>query len=301
MRRLWIDTHVHVCDGGPHGQKRRHFLNDLLAVLDREAADLRFVISPDAARLSRIMEKPEGVLESNAFLRDLCQAAPRRLYGSCTVNPHFLDESLRVMDLCYGEWGFVQLGEMLQYMMGYVMDSEPVERLVRKALEYEVPVQVHISTSNRREHPSSFGLEQLEDLCHAVQRVPEAKYILAHAVGMPDDDPPVVNAYLDFVETQFGAWPRNFWLEIRDFNSPGVRSALARVPHDRLLAGTDWVTRVGPPFLPYGTIFGIQREQDNPYSPCVETMVCFLREAGASEATVDRIGSVNARELYGIE
>jgi chromosome segregation protein len=57
--------------------------------------------------------------------------------------------------------------------------------------------------------------------------------------------------------------PDNFWVEIRDFDSPGVRSALARVRADRLLAGTDWVTRVGPPFLPYGCIFGVQRAEDN--------------------------------------
>jgi hypothetical protein len=45
--------------------------------------------------------------------------APNRLYGSCTVNPNHLQESLRVMDRCFGEWAFVQLGEMLQYAMGF--------------------------------------------------------------------------------------------------------------------------------------------------------------------------------------
>jgi predicted TIM-barrel fold metal-dependent hydrolase len=296
-RRTWIDTHVHVCDIGPDGHVRPRFAEDLLEVLDREAADLRFVVSPDGARLSRVGQAAEGVREGNEFIRDLVRRAPGRLYGSCMVNPNFLDASLQMMDLCFGEWGFVQLGEMLQYMMNYEMNSDPVERIVRHAIDFEVPVQVHISTSNRMTHNSSWGIAQLEDLLGLVERVPEAKYILAHAVGMEDDNPPVVDQYLDLIDARCGGLPGNFWLEIRDFNSPGVRSVLERVPADRLLAGTDWVTRIGPPFLPYGVVFGVQCAEDNPYPPGVEAMVGFLKDAGASEETIGLIGEGNAREL----
>jgi predicted TIM-barrel fold metal-dependent hydrolase len=297
MSRTWIDTHVHVCDLGPEGQPRPHFLRDLLAVLDADGADLRFVISPDGARLSAVGRSAEGVLGGNAFIHDLVRRAPGRLYGSCMVNPHFLDVSLRAMERCFEHWGFVQLGEMLQYMMDYRMDSDPVERLVRQAVAYDVPVQVHISTSNRMTHPSSWGLAQLQDLFGLVDRVPAAKYILAHAVGMPDDDPPVVEPYLDLIETRYGEVPGNFWFEIRDLNSPGVRTVLQRVAPTRLLAGTDWVTRVGPPFLPYGVVFDVQTAEANPYPPCVESLVEFLRAAGADETTARLIGEANAREL----
>lgn len=295
--RLWLDTHVHVCDYGSDGEERPGFLGELLRVLDAEEADLRFVISPNGLRLSRVINESEGVAAANEFIHDLVARAPGRLYGSCIVNPHFLDESLRMMDQCFGEWGFVQLGEMLQYMMDYEMNSPPVEALVRRSVEFEAPVQVHISTSNAGTHPSSHGMAQLDDLCRLADKIPEASYILAHAVGMPDGDPPVVDQYLDFIDERYGSFPANFWLEIRDFDSPGVRSALDRVPADRLLAGTDWVTRVGPPFLPYGCIFGVQRPEDNPYPPKVESMVRFLKDAGADDDTVDRIGHRNAIEL----
>jgi predicted TIM-barrel fold metal-dependent hydrolase len=298
-QRIWLDTHVHVCDYGPDGEQRPGFLGELLQVLDNEEADLRFVISPDALRLSRVMQQPEGVTEANEFIRNLVSRAPGRLYGSCIVNPHFLDESLRAMERCFGEWGFVQLGEMLQYMMDYEMDSGSAEKLVRRAAQLGVPVQVHISTSNAGTHPSSHGMSQLDDLCRLADRAPEAQYVLAHAVGMPDDDPPVVDQYLDFIDERYGSFPTSFWVEIRDFDSPGVRSVLDRVPADRLLAGTDWVTRVGPPFLPYGCIFGVERPEDNPYPPRVETMVQFLEDAGADDDTVDRIGHRNAMELLG--
>ncbi len=295
--QLWIDTHVHVSAYGPEGQPRAHLLEDLLAVLDGAGADLRFVLSPDGAELSRLATEPGGVTAGNHFIHDLAERAPGRLFGSCMINPRFLDESLRMMDTCFGQWGFVQLGEMLQYMMGYEMASPPVERIVRHAAQYGVPVQVHISTSNSRTHPSSFGVEQLRDLCDLSERVPEASYILAHAVGTPRSAPPVVDEYLEVIEGRFGGLPANFWLEIRDFDSPGVRSVLARVPANRLLAGTDWVTRVGPPFLPYGVIFGVTGTEANPYPPGVEAMVALLREHGASEEAIDLIASGNAREL----
>ncbi len=300
MKRRWIDAHVHVSAYGPDGERRERFLDDLVAMLDACDADLRLVLSVDGRETRRIIEDSAGALEGNRFIYELTRGASGRLYGSCTVNPHFLDESLRAMDACFGEWGFVQLGEMLQYMMDYKMDSPEVETIVRRAVEFDAPVQVHVSTSNRGEHPSSFGMAQLEDLFAAVQRVPEAKYILAHAVGMPDDDPPVVAAYLDAVEKRFGGWPDNFWMEIRDFDSPGVRCALERVPAEKLLAGTDWTSRVGPPFLPYGVVFGVKAAEENPYPPCVESMVGFLKQAGADADTIERIGWRNAAELYGL-
>ncbi|MFC1806120.1 amidohydrolase family protein [Planctomycetota bacterium] len=299
-RRPWLDTHIHVSAVGRDGQRRERLLDDLLEVLDRCDADLRFVLSPDGAELRRSINEPKGVHAANRFIHDLVREAPGRLYGSCNVNPHFLDESIRTMEVCFGEWGFVQLGEMLQYMMRYAMDSDAVERLVRLAVSFDVPVQVHLSTSNAMSHASSHGLDQLRDLFGCVERVPEAKYILAHAVGMPDD-PPVVDQYLDVIERELGGWPDTFWMEIRDFDSPGVASALARVPTTRLIAGTDWTTRVGPPFLPYGTIFGVSRAEENPYPPSVAAMVGFLKRAGASDEDADGIAFRNAAELLGIE
>lgn len=301
--RLWIDTHTHVSNYNADGTERKHLVKELVAVLDREGpeSDLRLLISPDGAELFVMGEAEGGTRAGNEFIYDVVKQAPGRLYGSCMVNPIYLDEALATMDLCLGLWGFVQLGEMLQYMMGYDMYSDEVVALVKRAQEFEVPVQVHISTSNRGAHPSSFGIAQLEDLSRLVEKVPGARYILGHAVGMPDDNPPVVDAYLDFIDQRFGCFPENFWLEIRDFNSPGVRSVLQRVPPDHLLAGTDWTTRVGPPFLPYGVIFGVEKAEDNPYPPGVPGMVACLRQAGASEEVIEMIASGNARELYKLQ
>lgn len=306
MERVWIDTHIHVSDIAPDGTRRQGMLRDLLDVLDRCDADLRFLISCDGPYTGRILREPGGMLVANRFIHDLVREAPGRLYGSCTVNPNFLAESLRVMDQCFGEWGFVQLGEMLQYMMGYRMDSPAAEVLVRKAVQYDVPVQVHLGTycwPGRGYTPfdSAAGIEHLADLLGCVRRVPQAKYVLAHAIGCGPTPDYVswADMFLDTIQGTFATWPRNFWIEVRDFQCRALSRTVREVPATRILSGTDWVTRIGPPFQDYGTMFDVRQGQ-NPFPPCVGSFVGFLRQAGASEAAIDRIGSGNARELYRI-
>jgi predicted TIM-barrel fold metal-dependent hydrolase len=293
----WLDLHVHASDWGEDGRYRPNLAEDLVAVLDAADADLRLILSPDRAWYDAIGRDPDAAMRGNEMIHDLVERAPGRLYGACLVNPRFPDASMRVMERCFERWGFVLLGEMLPYFFDFRMDSDAVGRLVRKAADYGAPVQVHISTSNARTHPSGFGREQMLDLFGIVERAPEARYILAHAVGGRKADPPVVDEYLDMIEARFGAWPRNFWMEIADFSSPGVASALRRVPQDRLVVGTDWTTRVGPPFLPYGAVFGVTSAAENPFPPCVGTLVEFLAAAGADEAAIQAIGFANAAAL----
>ena len=123
-----LPTHA-AEDDAAHGLHRAGFLDDLLAVLDRSGEDLRFVISCDGPYFGPMVHDPEAIATGNRFIYELIRAAPDRLYGSCTVNPHFLDASLRSMEQCFEHWGFVQLGEMLQYSMNYQLDSAAGERL----------------------------------------------------------------------------------------------------------------------------------------------------------------------------
>ncbi|MDP6778767.1 MAG: TatD family hydrolase [Candidatus Latescibacteria bacterium] len=299
----WVDTHVHVSNIGRGGEDRGDILPSLLDVMKGSGADLRFAISVDGPWIRRMMEDPTQILEGNRFIHDLANRAPDRLRGACTINPHFLDASLDAMRVCFEEWEFPLFGEMLPYIMDYRMNTDSVATLVRAAAEYGKPVQVHISTSNSGPQGpfEGGGTEQLEDLMDLAERVPEANTILAHFVGTEKDDPPVVSGYLDQIERRYGSFPGNFWAEIRDFNSPGVPVALERIPKDRLIVGTDWVTREGPPFLPYGVVFGTKRAEDNPHSPGVERMVQFLADSGATEDDIEGIAYRNAAGLLRIE
>lgn len=299
----WIDGHTHVSDYNIDGTKREDILPPLLEVLDGSGWDLRFIIDGALDLMRRMQDGAHAILEVNHFVYDLVQRAPDRLYGGCVINPHFLDESLEAMHVCFEKWGFVKLGEMVQYAMKYRMNSDSMEKVLRLAVDFDVPVQVHISTSNVAQGPGC-GVEQLTDFFGAVERVPEAKYILAHLVGTQKYNPPVVDEYLDIIEKKYGRWPDNFWAEIADFNSPGVRSVLKRVPLTRLIVGTDWTTQIGPPFLPYGIISyvgtGAVPFYLQPYPPSIDALVDFLRKAGARYAEIANIAYQNAAELYKI-
>jgi len=308
---LWLDTHIHVSDLGPDGATREHMLADLLDVLDRCDADLRFVVSCDGHYNTLVKQQPDGMMIANRMIRDLCRQAPECLFGSCLVNPNFLDESLRMMDVAFDEWGFVQLGEMLPYMLDFVMDSDPVERLVRQAVQFDVPVQVHLGTYwGYKMGASGHGMAHMEDLLGIAERVPEAKYILAHAIGCPSTTLRACGAetkrfiswadwFLDVIAGFFDEYPDNFWIEIRDFHCQALPRAVAEVPANRLLSGTDWTTRLGPPFQTYGTMFNVA-EADNPFPPQVASFLGFLQQAGASDETVERVAWRNAAELYGL-
>ena len=299
---IWIDTHIHVSDVGTDGQRREHMLDDLLALLGRCDADLRFVISCDGYYNSLVRDQRDGMMIANRMIHDLCRQAPDRLFGSCIVNPNFLDESLRMMDVAFGEWGFVQLGEMLQYMLDFRMDCDATEQVVRKAVEFDVPVQVHLGTYWAPGiGTSGHGMDHMEDLLGIARRVPEAKYVLAHAIGCGETKRfiPWADWFLDVLAGVFDEYPGNFWVEIRDFHCKALPRAVAEVPGNRLLSGTDWATRIGPPFQTYGTMFNVA-EEDNPFAPQVASFVEFLRQAGADEETIERIAWRNAEELYSV-
>ena len=101
--------------------------------------------------------------------------------------------------------------------MKHKMNTDAAEELSRLAVQFDVPIQVHLSTSGRTgPGPMGSGMEQLTDFFGIVERVPDAKYILAHAVGMEKDDQPVVDGYLDAIDKRYGSLPDNFWFEIRE-------------------------------------------------------------------------------------
>ena len=301
-KRHWIDTHIHVSDIGDDNKKRDRMLEDLLDVLDRCDADLRLAISPDAIYRERMKTDPASMLEANRMVYDLCRRAPRRLYGSCMVNPNFPDEALRVMKICFEEWGFVQLGEMHTVVLKYRMSDPATEKVVRLAARYDVPVQVHLGTywsKSALPGDAMDGMNQMGDLLTVAERVPQAKYILGHAIGCGRTTKyiPWADMYLDTLKGVFEQFPENFWVEIRDFQCPALPRAIREIPINHLLSGTDWSTRIGPPFQSYTTMFGL-KEEDNPFPPKVDSFIDFLRKAGATEADITRIGYENARELY---
>jgi len=299
---LWIDNHIHVSDSGPDGKKRERMPEDLLEVLDNCDADLRFIISNDGRDVSAMTKDPLAIMTGNRLIHDLCRRAPKRLFGSCTINANFPDESMDAMKACFEEWGFVQFGEMLPYIHKYRLTDASSEKLIKQAAKYNVPVQIHLGTwwcNNARPGDSMDGMNQFADILEVMKRVPEANYILAHAIGDSGPTPGCVSwadMYLDTLKL-YPEFPGNLWVEIANFSCPALKRTIKEVPVNKLISGTDWTTRIGPPFQPYGTMFGMKLK-DNPFPPGIESFAGFLRKAGASKDDIEKIGYRNAQELF---
>ncbi len=304
MKSTWIDTHIHLSDIGPGGRQRHGFLAALECLLDSCDADLRLIASCDSPYMGRMRDDPDAILPGNQFIHDVCRHFPGRIFGACTMNPLWPKASAQAIDRCFGDWGFVMLGEMLPYCHHYVMDCEDTALLVRQATGYGVPTQVHLGTYCRPDRgyvpgDSMDGIGQLADLMGCVRRVPEAWWVLAHAIGRAPDPTfiPWADMFLDAIFGVYGRFPDNFWIEIRDFYAQALPRVLREVPINRLLAGTDWTTRHGPPFAPYGTCFEAQ-PGNNPFPPAVASLLGFLRAAGANDDTIQAIACHNAKDLF---
>ncbi len=298
----WLDTHNHLCDLAPDGTPRPGFHHDIRAVLDQDPNELHLVVCPDGARMSRIGRDPAAMLAGAEMIRAAVQAGDGRLHGACMVNPRFPREARQTMDRCFGDWGFVMLGEMMQYSMGFRLAEPVCVELLRHAADLHVPVMVHIATFDVSQGELT-GTGQLADFLLAAEAVPEGRYILGHFIGMPENNPPHVLHYLDAIAARYGVWPRNFWAEIRDFSSPGLAVALARIPHDRLVSGSDWCNRGEPPHAPYGTAFDATLNHvPNPYAdePSSAFFAACLRQQGLTPETVERIAYGNAARLLGL-
>ncbi|MCK5804359.1 MAG: hypothetical protein KAI66_16090, partial [Lentisphaeria bacterium] len=75
----WIDTHVHVSGDSAS------LLDDVLAVMEPNDEDLRFVLSPGVAWLGAMREDVDAARRAAEGIQDLVLRAPDRFYGSCCV------------------------------------------------------------------------------------------------------------------------------------------------------------------------------------------------------------------------
>jgi predicted TIM-barrel fold metal-dependent hydrolase len=292
--RTWIDSHIHVRGWSEDGEGERDFaIEDLMAVLDADPAHLVWVISYSFPGIRAIQaDAAEGIPWTNEGQLRLVEEAPEgRLFGSVAVHPGAVEESLDAIDLYAGEHGFVQVGEVLGYAMGFVLDSPEMVRIARRAAEYDIPVQCHCSTAGQPQG------EQMRQTINLARQVPEAKIIAAHAIGG-------TNSYTHITAAEVYAMMggENLWLEIRDFNNrEWVREAVERLGSERLIAGTDWISRGQPPFPPYGILFPLEDTEEMPYPCTVASLEGFLRESGCDDEDVANIAARNSVELFGLE
>lgn len=293
-KRTWIDSHIHIRGWSQDGEGQRDFaIDDIMAVMDADPAHLVWVISFSFPGIRAITSNPaEGIPWTNEGQLRLVQEAPEgRIFGSIGVHPGALDESLAAIDLYAGEHDFVQVGEVLGYSMGFTLDSPEMVEIARKAAEYDVPVQCHVSTAGQQDG------EQMRQTISLARQVPEAKIIAAHALGGRNSYTHITAAE---IYREMGG--ENLWLEIRDFNTrEWVRAAIQRLGSERLIVGTDWIARNQPPFPPYGILFPLEDADEMPYPCSSASLIGFLRESGCDDEDVANIAAWNSIGLFGLE
>ncbi len=293
-RRTWIDSHIHIRGWSEDGEGERDFpIDEIMTVVDADPAHLVWIISFSFPGIRAIDSNPaEGIPWTNEGQLRLVQQAPEgRIFGSVGVHPGAVEQSEEAIDLYAGEHGFVQVGEVLGYSMGFELDSPEMVAIALRAADHDIPVQCHVSTNGQQDG------EQMRQTISLARQVPEAKIIAAHALGGRNS-----YTHITAAEVFYEMGGENLWLEIRDFNNrEWIRAAVERLGSERLIVGTDWIARNQPPFPPYGILFPEVNVDENPYPCSSASLEGFLREAGCDDEDVANIAAGNSVELFGLE
>jgi len=175
------------------------------------------VNAPDADSL------PEAIIAANERTRALMEAAPEVFWGSCALDIRAIDTCLEEMDRAINRLGFSAIGELRpQRERGFGLDSEPVRRVVERAVELGVGVNIHSSE-----------LEHISAIARLGREYPQAKIMMAHLGG-------------------FRFWKRgveavraldNVWVDVSAwclYSMGALEGALRRLGSSRVVFGTDF-------------------------------------------------------------
>ncbi len=88
-----------------------------------------------------------------------------RFLGACVVNPLFIDESLREIEDCHKQLGFVWVGELCNYMAPFQYTIKEFELLVEQVVKLNMILDVHTD---------------LEEMEYIIQKFPQATIVFPH-------------------------------------------------------------------------------------------------------------------------
>ncbi len=88
-----------------------------------------------------------------------------RFLGACVVNPLFIDESLREIEDCHKQLGFVWVGELCNYMAPFEYTIKEFEMLVEQVVKLNMVLDVHTD---------------LEEMEYIIQKFPQATIVFPH-------------------------------------------------------------------------------------------------------------------------
>lgn len=158
----------------------------------------------------------------NRRVAELTGDYPDQFYGCCSVNPHYLAESLEEMDYTVREAGFICIGEVCPHILDFEMDSPEIRAIIAKAIELDVPLNLHSS------EPAHF-----QAIAKLAGEYPAARIVMAHFGGF--------RFWRDGIEAIKDC--DNVWADCSAwvlFTAGAFESTIRKIGASRVLFGTDF-------------------------------------------------------------
>ena len=191
---------------------------DVAGVLRKSPID-KMIISSFGANMGPTMA---GTRAGNRQVAELIRKYPDQFYGYCSVNPHYLAESLEEMDYTVRESGFIGIGEVCPHVLNFEMDSPEVRAIITKAIELDVPLNLHSSEP-----------EHFQAIAKLAAEYPAANIIMAHFGGF--------RFWRDGIEQIKDC--DNVWADCSAwvlFTAGAFESTVRKIGAERVLFGTDF-------------------------------------------------------------
>ncbi len=165
--------------------------------------------------------KPEEFIAGNREVARYVEKYKGRFIGACVVNPLYIEESLREIEYCHNQLGFVWVGELCNYMVPYLYSIREFEMLVEQVVKLNMVLALHTEQG---------------ELEYLAQKFPEATIAFAH---FGDD-----HEYEDiFRRIDTVAKNPNFYLDTSGYGHDRVgvlEYAVKTIGPDRILFGSDF-------------------------------------------------------------
>jgi predicted TIM-barrel fold metal-dependent hydrolase len=165
--------------------------------------------------------KPEEFTAGNREVARYVEKYKGRFTGACVVNPLYIEESLKEIEYCHDQLGFVWVGELCNYMVPYLYSIKEFEMLVEQVVKLNMVLALHTEQG---------------ELEYVADKFPGATIAFAH---FGDD-----HEYQDiFRRIDTVAKNPNFYLDTSGYGHDRVgvlEYAVKTIGPDRVLFGSDF-------------------------------------------------------------
>jgi predicted TIM-barrel fold metal-dependent hydrolase len=214
-----FDCHLHCPpEAGERWQwyKVTHTFDDFVAYLDKTGVNKGIINSQRSYH-----PQPSEFIAGNREVASYVEKYQGRFMGACVVNPQFIEESLRELEICRKDFGFVWVGELCNYIIPFDYRIKEFDLLVEQVQKLDMILALHTEG---------------DEINYIADRFPQATIAFAHFGD--DREWETIFKRIDTV-----AKNPNFYLDTSGYGHDrmGVLEyAIKTIGPDRILFGSDF-------------------------------------------------------------